>query len=292
MLIGKNRLIRRRVIIGLLLAASLTLLTLSFRQGSQGVTGDIQRTALAITAPVSGVVHRVTQPVVDAYHWTAGLVDARQENERLKAQLDRAGANAVENEGLRAQVAKLQQELHYVHSKAAASYDEIGATVTAQSPNDYSRTVTLDVGTADGVAINDPVVAPYGDGAGLIGRVISATASSSIVMLIVDHNSAVYGSIMPGTAKGLLVPSDGDPNVLSMDFVGIDEAVDTSKELTVVTATYRTNKLQPLLPRGIPIGRVTNVSESDLSQQKTIQVTPFVDFQDLTDVLVLKPRTP
>ena len=59
-----------------------------------------------------------------------------------------------------------------------------------------------------------------------------------------------------------------------------------------MTATYRTNKLQPLLPRGIPIGRVTNVSESDLSQQKTIQVTPFVDFQDLTDVLVLKPRTP
>ena len=79
MLLGNNRLIRRRVIVGLLLAASLTLLTLSFREGNGGVIGGIQRTALAITAPVSGVVHRVTQPFVDGWNWTTGLVDARQD---------------------------------------------------------------------------------------------------------------------------------------------------------------------------------------------------------------------
>ena len=50
MLIGKNRQLRRRAVIGLLLAASLTLLTLSFRQGSQGVMGAIQRGALTVTA--------------------------------------------------------------------------------------------------------------------------------------------------------------------------------------------------------------------------------------------------
>ena len=44
MLLGNNRLIRRRVIVGLLLAASLTLLTLSFREGNGGVIGGIQRT--------------------------------------------------------------------------------------------------------------------------------------------------------------------------------------------------------------------------------------------------------
>jgi cell shape-determining protein MreC len=46
--------------------------------------------------------------------------------------------------------------------------------------------------------------------------------------------------------------------------------------------------LKALLPQGIPIGTVTSVSESDTTNQKTIQVTPFVDFQDLNLVQVLK----
>ena len=82
MLIGKNRHLRRRAVIGLLLAASLTLLTLSFRQGSEGAIGAIQRGALTITAPFSSATTRVTKPFVDAWNWTSGLADARSENAR------------------------------------------------------------------------------------------------------------------------------------------------------------------------------------------------------------------
>ena len=55
MLLSKNRIIRRRAVVGLLLAASLTLLTLSFRQGSSGVVGEIQRDAVSVTAPFATV---------------------------------------------------------------------------------------------------------------------------------------------------------------------------------------------------------------------------------------------
>src|SRR6476619_704047 len=92
MLIGKNRHLRRRAVIGLLLAASLTLLTLSFRQGSEGATGAIQRGALTITAPFSSATTRVTKPFVDAWNWTSGLADARSENQRLKDKLEIANA--------------------------------------------------------------------------------------------------------------------------------------------------------------------------------------------------------
>ena len=53
MLLSKNRIIRRRAVVGLLLAASLTLLTLSFRQGSTGVVGEIQRDAVSINTSAS-----------------------------------------------------------------------------------------------------------------------------------------------------------------------------------------------------------------------------------------------
>src|SRR3954452_4128419 len=107
MLIGKNRRIRRRVIIGLLLAASLTLLTLSFREGSAGVTGSIRRSTLSITATLYDVVHRITQPVADASGWTTGLVAARQENEQLKKELERQGAAGVQIQALQQQRQKV-----------------------------------------------------------------------------------------------------------------------------------------------------------------------------------------
>ena len=44
-------------------AASLTLLTLSFRQGSTGFVGEIQRNAVSVTAPFATVAHRVIQQV-------------------------------------------------------------------------------------------------------------------------------------------------------------------------------------------------------------------------------------
>ena len=217
MLIGNNRLIRRRVIVGLLLAASLTLLTLSFREGSGGVMGSIQRSALSITAPVSGVVHRVTQPFVDGWNWTTGLVDARQENTRLEAELRRASANALRAEQDQKRIATLQELLDYKQSNTTSDYKPIGAAVVAQAPNQYTQTIMINSGVSDGVHVNDPVIGPYNDGGALVGRVVSVTGSAAIVRLITDSESAVSAGLNDGSAKGILLPSD--PGLLSLENV-------------------------------------------------------------------------
>ena len=286
MLVGKNRVIRRRAVVGLLLAASLTLLTLSFREGSQGVIGAAQRGAVSATAPLSAAAHRVTQPFLDAYRWTAGLVHARSENERLQRLLERAGGQDVQLAQLRQENARLKALLHY---KRALTWQTVSAAVIAQSPNAYTSTITVDVGSADGVAVDDPVIAPYGSGGGLVGRVEHVTAGASTVLLITDPKSAVVARIQSGTAKGLLAPSSGDPGQLNLGLVSKEEVV--RKGEVVVTAGYRLrSRPEALLPSGIPIGRVTSVGQSDLSTYKTIQVSPFVDLQDLSDVLVLEVR--
>jgi rod shape-determining protein MreC len=284
MIVGKNRVIRRRAVVGLLLAASLTLLTLSFRQGSQGVIGAFQRGAVSATAPLSEASHRVTQPFVDAYHWTAGLFHARQENRRLHRLLEKTGGEQVLVAQLREENARLQALLNYQQS---VRYRTVSGSVIAQSPNAYTSTITLDVGSADGVSVDDPVIAPYGSGGGLVGRIAHVTGNASTVLLITDPTSAVVARIQGGTAKGLLAPSSGDPGQLNLGLVEKEQVVRRGQ--VVVTAGYRLRRHQEaLLPSGIPIGRVTNWGQSDLSTYKTIQVTPFVDLQNLSDVLVLE----
>ena len=289
MLISKNRVIRRRAVIGLLFAASLTLLTLSFRDGSNGAIGAIQRTALSVTAPASEVTHRVTQPFVDAWHWTSGLVNAREENARLKAQLTRALAQLQAAQQAENSNAQLRHLLQFKQNSVAAAYTPVGATVISPPTNAYPQAILHDVGSNDGIAVNDPVVAPSGEGssapAGLIGKVEAVTGSACKVQLITDPQSAVTASDTKGGARGIIIPSAGNPDMLQM--IGVSTSSAMQQDDVIVTAGLGT-RLQALLPAGIPIGTVTSVSESDSGTQKTIQVTPFVDFQNLNLVQVLK----
>jgi rod shape-determining protein MreC len=285
MLLRKNRLIRRRVIIGLLLAASLTLLTLSFRESSGGAAGAVQRSVLSATGPATDAVHRVTQPVVDAWNWSTGLINARDENAKLKRQLGQAANNAVRVQEQEQEIKNLQSLLNYTHTIDARSYESVTAAVTANSPSDYRRTIVINVGSNDGVAVNDPVIGPYDQGGALVGRVIAVTGGNAIVRLIVDPQNAVTAADLSGTAKGSVVPSPGDPGMLNMLMVSASEVIHRND--IVVTAGYG-GPLQPVLPRGIPIGKVSNTGISDGDTDQTIQITPFVDFEDLSDVLVLK----
>jgi len=279
-------------VIGLLLAASLTLLTLSFREGSQGAIGAIQRGALAVTAPVSSVTTRITQPFVDAWHWTSGLVDARNENIKLKRELAYYSAQNQQLQQVKYELAQDDQLIKFTQqSRIASQYDYVGGSVIRQVPNAYNQTITIDVGSSQGVSINDPVVAPAGDSnefAGLIGRVTAVTPSASSVQLILDPDSAVSARVQGGTVHGVAMPSDADPGLLSLKMVPQEEQVSTGE--VVVTAGLQANAqhLSSLLPAGIPLGQITSVSQDDLATTETIQVTPFVDFGSLDRVLVLK----
>jgi rod shape-determining protein MreC len=291
MLVGKNRVIRRRAVIGLLLAASLTLLTLSFRQGSEGVIGAIQRGALSITAPFSEATTRVTQPFVDAWDWSRGLFDARSENERLKKQLEQASAAAVQAQAAEDDNARLTQLLNFTDSgsKLATQYDFVGGTVIRQPQNAYSQTVTLDIGSSSGVHENDPVVAPAPDSdlfVGLIGRVKVVSPNSCTVELILSRDAGVSARLLHSSVRGTAVPSQGDPGALNLLQIGQDAVVELHQ---IVVTSGGSQDLPSFYPAGIPIGQVTGVSQSDVeAPNKTVQVTPFVDFGDISRVLVLK----
>ncbi len=60
----------------------------------------------------------------------------------------------------------------------------------------------------------------------------------------------------------------------------------------IVTAGSQRGNLHSLYPRGIPIGKVTSVGQSDTDVYKRIQVDPYVDFGSLHSVVVIVPKQP
>jgi rod shape-determining protein MreC len=285
MLLQKNRVIRRRAVVGLLVAASLTLLTMSYREGSTGVVGSVQDGAVELTAPFASAAHRVTSPFVDGWHWTTGLIHARNqagELDRLKSQVGRDASTIT---SLRQELKTARQNAHWVQDNP--HFKSVSGSVIAASPDSDTPSVLLGIGSNDGVQENDPVIAPVSEGGALVGRVKDVTGSTATVQVLLDPAIGVTAAVQGEQgANGTIVPSTGTPGELTM--AEVPQSVLVKNGDTVVTSGY-TGKLGSLYPDGIPIGRVTYVQNDDLGQQsKQIQVTPFVNFDNLGGVVVLE----
>jgi cell shape-determining protein MreC len=62
----------------------------------------------------------------------------------------------------------------------------------------------------------------------------------------------------------------------------------------ITTAGTRSKQFPSLFPRGIAIGQVVSVGQTDTAPYKSIQIQPYVDFGSLDSViaLVTKKRVP
>jgi rod shape-determining protein MreC len=285
MLLSKNRVIRRRAVVGLLVAASLTLLTMSYREGSTGVVGSIQRGAVEVTAPFASVAHRVTRPFVDAWNWTTGLIHARNQTAQLHVDETKIGQLVSKINEQDAKIASLTAAANWV--QANPQFHSVSGSVIfqAQGPS-QSNTVTIGIGTDQGVARNDAVVAPTSSGGGLIGRVAEVTGSTATVQLLLDPTTGVTAEVQGETgAQGTIVPATGTPGEL--DMLEVPNAVRVRTGDTVIT-TGHTGRLNSLYPDGLLIGRVSQATRADGSPDIQIQVTPFADFTNLDAVVVVE----
>jgi rod shape-determining protein MreC len=287
MLLSKNRVIRRRAVVGLLVAASLTLLTMSYREGSTGVVGSMQRGAVEVTAPFATIAHRITRPFVDGWHWTTGLIHARNQADQVSTLKAQVGQDASKIQVLQTELANALALAHWVQQNP--QYRSASGSVIWSTPDILSSTVTIGIGTDQGVQKNDAVVAPAGDGGGLVGRVSDVTSSTATVQVLLDPEMGVTAQVQGEQgARGTIVPATGTPGELTLEQVPISVRV---REGDTVITTGFSGRLRSIYPDGIPIGRVTYTSNSDNgAPNKQIQVTPFVNFDTLTGVVVLETR--
>jgi rod shape-determining protein MreC len=271
--------------VAVLAFASLALITGYFREADDGPLHEVQSVAASAMHPFEVGAERVARPFRDAYGWLSDLFNAREENERLKEQVELLTNQAIQNATAANQVERLEALLDYRRAETfPADYDAVGATVVADPPSPFEQFVILSVGSTDGVVKDAPVV----NDEGLIGRVTKVTRDQSRVTLLTDKESAVSAFDVQTEAYGVIRHGAGDSLVL--DRVPKEETV--KKDDVVVTSGRRFGLLPSIYPRNIPIGMVTSVGLSDIDVHQQIQVEPFVDFSSLDSVLVLIRKTP
>ena len=279
--------IRRRVVVGVLALVSLALITVYFREAEDGPLHDVQSVASTAMHPFEVGAERVARPFRDAYGWLSDLFNAREENQQLKDEIEQLRNQAIQNSTAATQVKRLQALLDYRRSdEFPADYEAVGAAVLADPPSDYEQFIIISVGSQDGVRLNAPVVTDEG----LVGKVTRVSREQSRVALLTDKESAVSAYDAETEADGVIRHGAGGGDVLILDRVPKDERV--ARGDLVATSGRRFQLLPSIYPRNIQIGLVTSVGQTDIDANQQIQVDPFVDFDSLDAVLVLKRKTP
>ena len=200
----------------------------------------------------------------------------------------RGGGSSAEVSALQQQNTALQLELgqEKVTTQEAAElgnllqltgkdhYQVVAASVIAAG-GDYSDTVTISAGSADGITANETVL----NGDGLVGTVVATTPTTATVQLATDA----------GTTVGIRMAGDGQIGALSgtaNDFSGTAPlkltlfSADTTIKPGQELVTFGSVGGRPYVP-GIPIGRITKVTTQPGSLTPTALVTPFADFTGL-----------
>jgi rod shape-determining protein MreC len=270
---------RRRAVLALLIVGSFALLTITYGRGSNG----LQRGVSTIFSPVQGVADRALKPARDLVDWFDETFDAKGENSRLESQLVKVRAQAVAGQEAMQENAQLRKlvELDQGPILAASAYEPVTGRVIARSPTLWRSSVTIDVGSGDGVQVDDPVVS----GDGVVGRIAATEPGSSQVMLLTDHASAISAKVLPAGVQGVVKPEVGDPEHLILDFIDSTKLVHGGQ--TVVTAGWRAQGLASLFPPGLPLGEVTKASIVDQEAKEQADVRPFADIRNLDLVQVL-----
>jgi rod shape-determining protein MreC len=270
--------------VGGLVFLSLILITISFRSPTSGALHGIESAGATVLRPFEVAAERVARPFRDAYGYFRGLVHAKSENERLRDENNRLRQLAVQGEAARQENDELKAALKFVEGpRFPADYQPVNARIISWAASEFDQQVVISAGEGEGIRQDTPIVTR----AGLVGRVTDLNESAAQVTLITDENSAVQALDRITGARGLVRHGQGQDSLV-LDRVPKEQNVEVGD--VIVTAGTRSNQFPSLFPRGIAIGTVTSVGQSDTAPYKQIQIDPFVDFSSLDAVTALITR--
>jgi len=262
-----------------LLLASVTVITVDFRESTGGPVDRLQRAAVGLFGPLQQRVSAVARPVGAFFGGLTEVGGLRGENRRLRAEVDRLRAEERTYQDLLTENRRLRGALGMAGRCGCRT---VGAAVVARSGSNFQWSVTIDVGSRQGVARDMAVI----DADGLVGRVVASSADYATVLLIVDPTSGVAASLARTKAAGVVKGGGSGP----LSFEPVQAGAQVKVGDTVVTQGYQGG----VFPQGIPVGVVERVGPATGGLVQPVAVRPYADADalDVVAVVVAKPSAP
>lgn len=238
----------------------------------------VRNTAGYIIVPFQKGINKVGAVLDDA---TAGFQNKQalvKENKKLQEKVDELTA---ENSRLTQGLTELERLLElYKLDQDYSQYDKVAANVISKDTDNWFNSFTINKGTDDGIQKDCNVIA----GSGLVGIVTEVGKNWATVRSIIDDTSNVSAMTMSTSDRCIVA---GDLRLIDegkLQFIHLKDEDDKIQEGEKIVTSDVSDKFL----KGILIGYVSEIKEDPNNLTKTGTLTPAVDFEHLSEVLVIK----
>src|SRR5262245_3108540 len=257
------------IALGIVLLLTILVLKLPSRTVLQCklVFGSLFLPLFGFTSTTQSLLDRAGNAAVSRKDLLKDLKQTRQENQRLKIQLQQAAEIARENEQLRKQLGFQQH----------APWKVLAARVIAQDPANWWRTIQIDRGSRDGIKPDLTVLTPDG----LVGRISEVSETRAQVLLIGDPKCRVAAEVQETRENGVVYAGSGvlDSSLVQLGYLSRSSVLKPGQ-------TVRTSGLGGLFPKGILIGQIVDFRTVDFGLYTEARVKLAVNLNVLHEVFV------
>ena len=253
----------------LLLAILAQLALLAYQIKSAQDVRLIRVWAVSAVTPFARLIEGGRSGLSAFFHDYFFLLDVRQENKRMKTDLERV---EMENQYLREQLSSADRASALAIFQSSSQSKTLAARVIGNTTDSSGKAVIVDRGAGDGVQKGMAVIKPEG----IVGKVISVFPHAANVLLITDPAFAAGVISQNNHARGTL-KGQGQSTVM-VDHVQNEETVEHNE-------WFLTSGDDLIFPRGLLVGQVIVVRPG--RSAKEIYVAPSGLQASLETVLIV-----
>ena len=257
-----------------LLAVAFIVATFDVRSEGEGAGAVLRDGAQLLFTPLQKATDFATRPIVAFIDGVANVAGLRDENDRLRTQVNDLEQQIQETAAMERRIQELEATLGL---EAPQELSSVTAGIYAAGPGAFDQIRWIDKGSADGIVDGQAVI----DERGLVGRIDMVLEHSARVRLITDPVVSVGVRVQETNETGIASGAGSDPLRLEM----FDATQPVREGYVVITDGSR-------FPPGIVVGTIAETADTEVGFALRSKIDPSVEFGRLDFVEVVVGWSP
>lgn len=254
----------------IILLVTLAVIVLLIFFNSRGVLGGAKNIFFKISSPFLTFCQNIANGISDFCQSFIKNKDLKKENEKLRAE------NLELLSGLE-KLKELERENEILKEQFGLQDQKSQVLALVRGFDETKTSILINQGGDKGILKDLPVVAR---GNIIIGKILEVYPDFSKVLLINSEDCQVAATTQDGRVKGILKGMGFKEN-LNFGMVAREEEMKIGDKII-------SSGLDNIFPKGFLIGEISEVKKNDLGAFQEAIVRPYIDFDDLEEVFIIK----
>ena len=245
---------------------------------SSRATNVVEGAGNMVIFPFQKLYHAIQTNISLLWSGFSQLRNAQEELEKTRARLQYYESITEEVEEIKRENQQLRNLLGL---NERLPYDSVLSTIISKDPDNWFRTIIINRGSSDGIKVNMPVVAFFGDEKAIIGKIIEVRGSISRILPIISPDLKIGVIFQESRYPGLLSGYSAIGKMCIVDYV---DKTATIKAGDIVITSGQGG----VFPQGLLVGVAIRSFPSESGAFQRVLVKPYINFDLIENVIVIK----